>query len=91
MCVCVSIFYVLILLSDRLYFFFSIFSSHHAAVAAMNGQYLSGSQIHVQFAYKKDGVRGERHGSAAGAALRVMFLFFFSFFFFALSSHDVAD
>jgi splicing factor 3B subunit 4 len=47
------------------------FSDSHpwclAAIAAMNGQFLCGSQVQVQFAYKKEGVKGERHGSAAGS------------------------
>jgi hypothetical protein len=32
----------------------------------MNGQFLCNRAIHVSYAYKKDGSKGERHGSAAG-------------------------
>ena len=44
---------------------FDTFEASDTAIAAMNGQYLCGSQIHIQYAFKKDGSQGERHGSAA--------------------------
>ena len=31
----------------------------------MNGQYLANRPIHVSYAYKKDGSKGERHGTQA--------------------------
>ena len=34
------------------------------AIENMNGQFLGGKAITVQFAFKKDG-KGERHGTAA--------------------------
>jgi splicing factor 3B subunit 4 len=44
---------------------FDSFEASDLALAAMNGQYLCGTQIHATYAYKKEGSRGERHGSAA--------------------------
>lgn len=44
---------------------FDSFESSDTAIAAMSGQYLCGQQINVQYAFKKDGSQGERHGSAA--------------------------
>lgn len=44
---------------------FDTFEASDTSIAAMNGQYICGSQIHVQYAFKKDGSQGERHGSAA--------------------------
>lgn len=44
---------------------FDCFESSDSAIAAMNGQYLCNRPIHVSYAYKKDGTKGERHGSAA--------------------------
>lgn len=41
------------------------FEASDAAIQAMNGQYLGGRPISVNYAYKKD-TKGERHGSAAG-------------------------
>lgn len=41
------------------------FEHSDAAIAAMNGQYICNSPITVQYAYKKDGKSGERHGSEA--------------------------
>jgi hypothetical protein len=38
----------------------------YVAIEAMNGQFLCNRAIHVSYAYKKDGSKGERHGSAAG-------------------------
>ncbi len=35
----------------------------------MNGQYLCNRQLNVSYAYKKDGTKSERHGSAEGALL----------------------
>lgn len=43
---------------------FDNFESSDAAIAAMNGQWLSNKQITVSYAFKKEG-KGERHGSAA--------------------------
>jgi splicing factor 3B subunit 4 len=31
----------------------------------MNGQYLGGKPISISYAFKKDGQKGERHGSTA--------------------------
>lgn len=41
------------------------FDNADAAISAMNGQYLSNRPIHVSYAYKKDGSKGERHGTQA--------------------------
>ena len=43
---------------------FDSFESSDAAIAAMNGQYISGRPITVTYALKKDS-KTERHGSAA--------------------------
>lgn len=44
---------------------FDSFESSDAAIEAMNGQYLANRPVHCSYAYKKDGAKGERHGSAA--------------------------
>jgi splicing factor 3B subunit 4 len=44
---------------------FDSFEATDAAIEAMNGQYLCNRPISVGYAYKKDGTRGERHGSEA--------------------------
>ena len=44
---------------------YDCFEASDMAIEAMNGQYLCGRAITVQYAYKKDGSRGERHGSVA--------------------------
>lgn len=43
---------------------FDNFDSSDEAIKKMNGQYISGKPIDVQYAYKKD-TKGERHGSVA--------------------------
>lgn len=43
---------------------FADFDASDAAIAQMNGQYLAGRPINVQYALKKDS-KGERHGSEA--------------------------
>ncbi len=43
---------------------FDSFDVADQAIAAMNGQYLNGRPIQVSYAYKKDGTKGERHGTA---------------------------
>lgn len=43
---------------------FADFDASDAAIANMHGQYMSGKQISVQYAYKKDG-QGARHGDEA--------------------------
>ncbi|TID19613.1 RNA-binding domain-containing protein [Venturia nashicola] len=43
---------------------FADFQSSDDAIANMNGQFLGGKEITVQYAYKKDG-KGERHGDEA--------------------------
>ncbi|KAI8872546.1 RNA-binding domain-containing protein, partial [Ramicandelaber brevisporus] len=47
---------------------FGDFEVADAAIRAMNGQYLAGKQIKVQYALKNDG-SGTRHGSAAERSL----------------------
>lgn len=42
---------------------FDSFESADAAIESMNGQYLSNRPTHVSYAYKKEGSKGERHGS----------------------------
>jgi len=44
---------------------FDSFESADAAIEGMNGQYLANRPIHSSYAYKKDGTKGERHGSEA--------------------------
>lgn len=44
---------------------FAGFDSADAAIMAMNGQYLSSKPLHVGYAFKRDGSKGERHGSTA--------------------------
>jgi splicing factor 3B subunit 4 len=44
---------------------YDMFEAADMAIESMNGQYLCGRAIVVQYAYKKDGSKGERHGSAA--------------------------
>jgi len=44
---------------------YDCFEAADMAIEAMNGQYLCGRAITVQYAYKKDGSKGERHGSVA--------------------------
>ena len=41
------------------------FAASDAAIESMNGQYLCNRPITVNYAFKKDGKAGERHGSAA--------------------------
>ena len=48
---------------------FDSFESGDAAIESMNGQYLANRPVHCSYAYKKDGSKGERHGSAAGASI----------------------
>lgn len=43
---------------------FDSFDASDAALAALNGQFLGGNRILVDYAYKND-TKGERHGSAA--------------------------
>jgi len=43
---------------------FDSFESADLAIATMNGQYFGGKAITVSYAFKKDGSKGERHGSA---------------------------
>ena len=43
---------------------FDNFDSSDEAITKMNGQYLSGKPIKVEYAYKKD-TKGEKHGSVA--------------------------
>jgi splicing factor 3B subunit 4 len=42
---------------------FDSFESADLALNAMNGQWLGGRTINVSYAFKKDGSKGERHGS----------------------------
>lgn len=44
---------------------FDSFESADAAIHTMQNQFLSGRQLHVQYAFKKDGSHTERHGSEA--------------------------
>mmetsp|Transcript_8572 Transcript_8572/g.18664 ORF Transcript_8572/g.18664 Transcript_8572/m.18664 type:complete len:183 (+) Transcript_8572:1-549(+) len=44
---------------------YDCFEAADASIEAMNGQYLCGRAISVGFAFKKDGTKGERHGSMA--------------------------
>ncbi|KNC47328.1 spliceosomal protein on the X [Thecamonas trahens ATCC 50062] len=44
---------------------FDSFEAADRAIAEMDGQFLCGAQIRVQYAFKKDGAPGERHGSYA--------------------------
>lgn len=53
---------------------FDNFEAADNAIEAMNGQYLCNRPISVSFAFKKDG-KGERHGSAAGFFLILLFIF----------------
>ncbi|RPA87426.1 RNA-binding domain-containing protein [Ascobolus immersus RN42] len=52
--------------SSKCYGFISYdaFESADKAIDSMNGQYLMNKQIHVEYAFKKDG-KNERHGDAA--------------------------
>ena len=45
---------------------FDNFESSDQAIEAMNGQYLCGKALNVNYSLKKDGKGGEKHGSAAG-------------------------
>lgn len=42
---------------------FDSFESADSAIEGMNGQYINNRPIHASYAYKKDGTKGERHGS----------------------------
>ncbi len=42
---------------------FADFDSADAAILHMNGQFLCNRAIHVGYAYKKEGARGEKHGT----------------------------
>lgn len=44
---------------------FDSFESADRAIESMNGQYLCNRPVSVGYAFKKDGSKGERHGSAA--------------------------
>ena len=44
---------------------FDSFEASDKAIESMDGQYLAGNAISVNYAFKKDG-KGERHGSEAG-------------------------
>ena len=44
---------------------FTDFVASDAAIESMNGQYLGGRPISLSYSFKKDGQKGERHGSAA--------------------------
>lgn len=44
---------------------YDMFESSDAAITGMHKQWLAGKQISVQYAFKKDGKTGERHGSEA--------------------------
>jgi splicing factor 3B subunit 4 len=44
---------------------FTDFTASDAAMESMNGQYLGGRPITLSYAFKKDGQKGERHGSTA--------------------------
>ena len=44
---------------------FTDFNASDRALEALNGQYLGGRPISVSYALKKDGKKGERHGSDA--------------------------
>lgn len=44
---------------------FASFESSDNALEAMNGQYLNNRPLHVSYAFKKDGSKGERHGTPA--------------------------
>ena len=44
---------------------FTDFVASDAAIESMNGQYLGGRPISLSYAFKKDGQKGERHGSTA--------------------------
>jgi splicing factor 3B subunit 4 len=48
---------------------FSSFEASDAAIEAMNGQYLNNKQLVVSYAFKKDGSKGDRHGSQAERSL----------------------
>jgi len=41
------------------------FDAADAAIASMNGQYICNKPLSVSYAYKKDGTKGERHGTPA--------------------------
>lgn len=43
---------------------FDTFEAADLAIETMNGQFLCNRPIHVSYAFKKDGTKGERHGSA---------------------------
>lgn len=44
---------------------FTDFVASDAAIESMSGQYLGGRPISLSYAFKKDGQKGERHGSTA--------------------------
>jgi splicing factor 3B subunit 4 len=44
---------------------FDTFEAADEAIRAMNNQYLANKQISVSYAFKKDGSKGDRHGSEA--------------------------
>jgi splicing factor 3B subunit 4 len=44
---------------------FTDFVASDAAIEAMSGQYLGGRPISLSYAFKKEGGKGERHGSSA--------------------------
>ena len=44
---------------------FTDFVASDAAIESMTGQYLGGRPISLSYAFKKDGQKGERHGSVA--------------------------
>jgi splicing factor 3B subunit 4 len=48
---------------------YASFEASDAAIALMNGQYIANRPVVVQYAFKKDGTAGERHGSEAERAL----------------------
>jgi splicing factor 3B subunit 4 len=51
---------------------FTDFSASDRALEALNGQYLGGRPITVSYALKKDGKKGERHGSDAERRLAAL-------------------
>jgi splicing factor 3B subunit 4 len=48
---------------------FASFESSDAALETMNGQFLNNKTLHVSYAFKKDGSKGERHGAPSERAL----------------------
>jgi len=48
---------------------FADFESSDSAVLAMSGQFLCYRPIHVSYAYKKEGLKGERHGQRSERVL----------------------